>query len=93
MFSDEVYLNKPWFLSLKQRWLTNFDSLEKFYMKIKIRFNETGETTVKYERYPQFLQGGPAESWSLDVTLLRLPREEANVENQVRGAVLWLGQS
>jgi hypothetical protein len=55
--SDEVYLNKPWFLSLKQRWLTNFDSLEKFYMKIKIRFNETGETTVKYERYPNFYRG------------------------------------
>ncbi|XP_034243708.1 uncharacterized protein LOC117646698 [Thrips palmi] len=50
--SDEVYLNKPWFKFLKQRWSTNFDSLEKYYMKIKLRFNETGETLKKYEHYP-----------------------------------------
>jgi hypothetical protein len=53
-FSDEVYTNKPWFQFLKQRWSTNFDALEKFYMKIKIRFNETGESLKKYEHYPNF---------------------------------------
>ncbi|XP_066993827.2 uncharacterized protein [Anabrus simplex] len=52
--TDEVYTNKPWFQFLKQRWSTNFDSLEKFYMKIKVRFNETGETLKKYEHYPNF---------------------------------------
>lgn len=52
--TEEVYTNKPWFQFLKQRWSTNFDSLEKFYMKIKIRFNETGETMKKYEHYPNF---------------------------------------
>lgn len=52
--TEEVYTNKHWFRFLKQRWSTNFDSLEKYFMKIKIRFNETGETTRKYEHYPNF---------------------------------------
>ncbi|KAK9874683.1 hypothetical protein WA026_005503 [Henosepilachna vigintioctopunctata] len=55
--TNEVYLNKPWFTLLKQRWATNFDNLEKFHMKIRIRFNETGESTVKYEHYPNFYRG------------------------------------
>ncbi|KAL3277012.1 hypothetical protein HHI36_012374 [Cryptolaemus montrouzieri] len=55
--SDEVYLNKPWFRFLKQRWASNFDNLEKFNMKIKIRFNETGESTIKYEHYPNYYSG------------------------------------
>jgi len=49
-----VYTNKLWFQFLKQRWSTNFDALEKYYMKIKIRFNETGESLKKYEHYPNF---------------------------------------
>ncbi|XP_063243657.1 uncharacterized protein LOC134542961 [Bacillus rossius redtenbacheri] len=52
--TEELYTNKEFFQFLKQRWSTNFDSLEKFYMKIKIRFNETGETMKKYEHYPNF---------------------------------------
>lgn len=52
--SDEVYTREPWFQFLKQRWSTNFDALEKFYMKIKIRFNESGEYLKKYEHYPNF---------------------------------------
>lgn len=52
--SDEVYTNNGFFQFLKQRWSTNFDSLEKFNMKIKIRFNETGEYLKKYEHYPNF---------------------------------------
>ncbi|KAJ8959523.1 hypothetical protein NQ314_006260 [Rhamnusium bicolor] len=58
---DEVYLNKPWFKFLKYRWASNFDNLEKFWMKIKIRFNETGETTRKYEHYPNYYQGARLE--------------------------------
>lgn len=50
--TEELYTNKPWFQFLKQRWAANFDSLEKFYMKMKIRFNETGLHTKKYEHYP-----------------------------------------
>ncbi|EEB13934.1 conserved hypothetical protein [Pediculus humanus corporis] len=50
--SNEIYTNKPWFQFLKQRWASNFDSLEKFYLKIKIRQNETGENQIKYEHYP-----------------------------------------
>ncbi|XP_075218965.1 uncharacterized protein LOC142323345 [Lycorma delicatula] len=50
--TEEVYTNKPYFQFLKQRWAANFDSLEKYYMKIKIRFNETGFHTKKYEHYP-----------------------------------------
>jgi hypothetical protein len=52
--SDEVYLNNEWFQFLKQRWSANHDSLEKINMKIKIRFNETGEYKKKYEVYPNF---------------------------------------
>lgn len=46
--TGEVYTEKSWYRFLKQRWSTNFDSLEKFYMKIKIRHNETGEFSMKY---------------------------------------------
>lgn len=52
--TDEVYTSNGYFQFLKQRWSTNFDALEKFYMKIKIRFNETGEYMKKYEHYPNF---------------------------------------
>lgn len=52
--SEEVYTNKKWFQFLKERWSTNFDSLEKYYMKIKIRFNETGQHLKKFEQYPNF---------------------------------------
>nr|CAD7260338.1 unnamed protein product [Timema shepardi] len=52
--TKEAYTNKHWFQFSKQRWSTNFDSLEKFFMKIKIRFNETGEYLKKYEHYPNF---------------------------------------
>ncbi|XP_015514944.1 uncharacterized protein [Neodiprion pinetum] len=52
--TDEVYTNKPWFKFLKQRWAANFEELEQYHMKIKIRFNETGEYLKKYEHYPNF---------------------------------------
>lgn len=52
--TEEVYTNKPWYQFLKQRWSTNFDPLEKFYIKMKIRFNETGGHLQKYEHYPTF---------------------------------------
>ncbi|XP_059475327.1 uncharacterized protein LOC132196585 [Neocloeon triangulifer] len=52
--TEEVYLNREWFQFLKQRWSANHDSLEKINMKIKIRFNETGEYMKKYEVYPNF---------------------------------------
>nr|CAD7462049.1 unnamed protein product [Timema tahoe] len=55
--TKEAYTNKHWFQFSKQRWSTNFDSLEKFFMKIKIRFNETGEYLKKYEHYPNFYRG------------------------------------
>lgn len=48
----EIYTGKQWFQFLKQRWSSNFDSLEKYYMKINIRFNESGEYSQKYEHYP-----------------------------------------
>lgn len=49
---DNVYTTKNYFKLLKQRWATNFDELEKYHMKIKIRYNETGEYLKKYEHYP-----------------------------------------
>ncbi|XP_034938319.1 uncharacterized protein [Chelonus insularis] len=50
--TDEVYINQPWFKFLQQRWATNFDDLEKYYLKLHVRFNETGEHSKKYEHYP-----------------------------------------
>ncbi|CAD6209215.1 GSCOCG00003785001-RA-CDS [Cotesia congregata] len=50
--TGEVYTNKPWFKFLQQRWATNFDELEKYYLKLHIRFNETGEYHKKFEQYP-----------------------------------------
>ncbi|KAG7213753.1 hypothetical protein KM043_002980 [Ampulex compressa] len=52
--TEEVYTKNNYFQALKQRWATNFDRLEKYYMKIKIRFNETGEYLKQYEHYPNF---------------------------------------
>lgn len=52
MLTDEVYTTRDYFQILKQKWATNFDELENYYMKIKIRYNETGEYLKKYERYP-----------------------------------------
>lgn len=54
VYLDEIYTNNEWFQNLKQRWSTNFDSLEKFYMKIQIRYNETGEHLKKYEHFPNY---------------------------------------
>lgn len=46
----DAYNNKPWFRELKSRWSTNFDDLEKFWVKLKLRFNETGMYPIRYER-------------------------------------------
>ncbi|XP_023016255.1 uncharacterized protein [Leptinotarsa decemlineata] len=58
---EDVYLNKPWFKFLRHRWASNFDNLEKFWMKIRIRFNETGETTMKFEHFPNYYMGARLE--------------------------------
>lgn len=65
-FTEELYTNKPFFKFLKQRWSTNFDSLEKYYFKMRIRFNETGETTRKFEHFPTFFRAARLEhgTWS-----------------------------
>lgn len=52
--TDVVYTNQPWFKFLQQRWATNFDELEKYFLKIHMRFNETGEHRNQYEHYPTF---------------------------------------
>ncbi|XP_053945795.1 uncharacterized protein LOC128855140 [Anastrepha ludens] len=50
--THEIYTEKKYFKFLKQRWSANFDDLETFYMKMKLRHNETGEYMQKYEHYP-----------------------------------------
>ncbi|XP_058452752.1 uncharacterized protein LOC131431196 [Malaya genurostris] len=52
--TGQDYTELPYFKLLKQRWAANFDSLEKNYMKMRIRHNETGEHLQKYERFPNF---------------------------------------
>lgn len=56
--TGEIYTEQTWFQSLKQRWSTNFDDLQKYYLKIRIRHNETGDHLQKYERYPTFYRAG-----------------------------------
>jgi hypothetical protein len=53
-FAEDVYLNKPWFKFLKNRWITNYDELEKHYLKLHLRNNETGGFLRKFEQYPTF---------------------------------------
>lgn len=51
--SQEMYTERPWYRSVKQRWSkANLDELQKHYLKIKRRFNESGEFGVKHEQYP-----------------------------------------
>lgn len=52
--SHELYTGNEQFKFLKQRWSGNFEDLEKFYLKMKIRRNETGEHLQKYEHYPMY---------------------------------------
>lgn len=50
--TEELYLNKPWYQHLKSRWSTNFDDLERYYVKMNIRSEEYADHTQKYEHYP-----------------------------------------
>lgn len=50
--TEKDYLKKPWFRHLKSRWATDMDSLEEFILKIKIRANQGGEYSTKYDHYP-----------------------------------------
>uniref|UniRef100_U5ENY5 Putative g-protein coupled receptor signaling pathway n=1 Tax=Corethrella appendiculata TaxID=1370023 RepID=U5ENY5_9DIPT len=59
--TEEVYTELPYFKFLQQRWSTNFDSLEKYYMKIRLRQNETGGYAKKYEHFPNFYHAGKLE--------------------------------
>ncbi|KAG1714902.1 Adrenodoxin, mitochondrial [Nymphon striatum] len=46
------YLTKDWFKILKTQWSTNTDDLEEYIAKINIRFNSSGEYSVKFDDYP-----------------------------------------
>ncbi len=59
--TGETYEEKPIFKFLKQRWSTNFDALEKFNMKIRMRYNESGEYLRRYEHYPNYYHGARLE--------------------------------
>lgn len=37
---------------MKSRWSTNFDDLERYYLKLRIRSEEYAEHTQKYEHFP-----------------------------------------
>jgi hypothetical protein len=39
---------------LKQQWSTNFDGLEQFFLKMKIRDDELGKYLKRYERFPTY---------------------------------------
>ncbi|KAK3876401.1 hypothetical protein Pcinc_018813 [Petrolisthes cinctipes] len=63
----DAYVNKPWFRKLKTRWSTNFDDLEKYWLKLKLRHNATGMYSRKYERYPTFYKAAEIHhgQWSV----------------------------
>lgn len=63
----DVYVNKPWFRKLKSRWSTNFDDLDKFWVKLKLRHNATGMHSMKYEHYPTFYKAAELQHglWSV----------------------------
>ncbi|XP_050701571.1 uncharacterized protein LOC126987957 [Eriocheir sinensis] len=63
----DSYINKPWFRKLKTRWSTNFDDLEKYWLRIKLRHNATGMYARKYERYPTFYKAAELRhgQWSV----------------------------
>ncbi|XP_066939738.1 uncharacterized protein [Macrobrachium rosenbergii] len=63
----DSYTNKPWFRKLKSRWSTNFDELEKYWIKLKLRHNATGMHSMKYERYPTFYKAAELKHghWSI----------------------------
>lgn len=64
--TGEIYTEKSFFKILKQRWNTNFDPLEKYWLKMRIRHNETGEYAQKYEHFPNFYHAAKLEHgyWS-----------------------------
>ncbi|CAB0033910.1 unnamed protein product [Trichogramma brassicae] len=52
--TEELYTKNEWFQILKKRWAANYDHLEKYFLKMMVRYNETGESLKKYEHYPTF---------------------------------------
>ncbi|XP_037078702.1 uncharacterized protein LOC119099747 [Pollicipes pollicipes] len=66
--SEEVYLNKPIFREVKARWSTNFDSLEKIWLKMLFRSHPRGDNIFlrKYTRYPDYFLAAKLEDgyWS-----------------------------
>lgn len=52
--TGELYTEKNFFQFLRQRWSGNFEDLEKFWLKMHFRHNESGEYLRRYEHYPVF---------------------------------------
>ncbi|KAJ8675045.1 hypothetical protein QAD02_010831 [Eretmocerus hayati] len=50
--TDEIYTKNEWFQLLKTRWAADTEDLEKYFVKMMVRYNETGESLKKYEHYP-----------------------------------------
>lgn len=62
--SQEIYTEKPWYRSIKERWssATNFDGLQRQYLNIKMRRNETGDFKTTEEQYPNFYRASDLSS-------------------------------
>ncbi|XP_014218374.1 uncharacterized protein LOC106646764 [Copidosoma floridanum] len=52
--TEDLYTKNEWFQLLKNRWAANYDDLEKYFLKMMVRYNETGESLKKYEQYPTY---------------------------------------
>lgn len=101
--TNEVYTNKAWFRKLKNRWSTNFDDLEKYWIKLKLRHNSTGGYAIKYERFPTFYKAaelhhgqwsepefdcsGPVKKWLVKYTAPFFGWDTLRKKLEFKGAV------
>ncbi|KAB7494640.1 putative G-protein coupled receptor [Armadillidium nasatum] len=101
--SKEVYTNKAWFRRMKRRWSTNFDDLEKYYIKLKLRRDTNGTSPMRYEHYPTFYRAaemrhgewsgpefdcsGPVKRWLIWYTAPFFGWDSLRAKLEFKGAV------
>ena len=54
--AHQIYTNKDWYKVLKSRWSNYYDTLEKYWLKMYFRSDETGDNIYlrKYEHFPEY---------------------------------------
>ena len=54
--TDEIYTNQHWYKDLKSRWSNYYETLEKYWLKMYFRSDETGDDIYlrRYEHFPEY---------------------------------------